>query len=123
MGPEAGDVGAGLHERAVRSACPIGEERQQEVQPVRLLRRTTRAELARRAGDRARASPRPLVERARRFEERLLVEPALAEGLGRGRLAGSDRCEQVHRGHPLLARRGQVLSELAQRDELGVRAT
>src|SRR2546428_12474138 len=63
-----------------------------------------------------------LVERAGRLQEGVLVEATLDEQRRGFALARGGGCEQMNARQPLLARRGELLRELAERNELGMRA-
>ncbi len=107
------DVGAALLHRAVRRSAPILAERKEEMNARRLTCRGTLRELARTLH-----CPRERVggvvgDDARRFQENLDVEAALAKKIRGDARTRGDRGEQVPRRGPLTATLREIFGKLA----------
>jgi hypothetical protein len=100
----------------------VREQRDHEVQGARLLQRGALAELPRGHHGAAHGVGVVLVERTRGLEQRFGVEASLVEQTRGGPWTGGHGREQVDAGEALFARPCELLRELAQGDELGLRA-
>jgi hypothetical protein len=107
------DVGAALHERAVRRGDPVLAEREEKVRCVGLSGSGPRGKFARALDHPGHGVAGVVSHHARRLQQDLGVEAALMEKVGGTSGAGCDGREEVAGGRSFRAPFGEPVRELA----------